>query len=148
MLPSSGGTLSEAAFDEAKRGFLEAARTVARFNHRGIVKEQYGSRAPFGAYTDVYALGATLYHLLTDVVPVESFDRVIGIPLVEPARKNAQVSKTVSDAVVKSMAINAHDRFQTIGAFLDEFEVSTGSRRSKRSRWKQVALSADDDTVS
>ena len=81
--------------------------------------EQYSSRARPGVYTDVYALGATLYHLLTGKVPVPAPDRVNRRPLQEPRLLNAQISHRVSGAVMRAMAIRASDRYQSAGDFLD-----------------------------
>lgn len=41
--------------------------------------EQYAQRAQRGPYTDVYALAATAYHLLTGEVPVAAPDRAAGV---------------------------------------------------------------------
>src|SRR5436190_3510518 len=48
--------------------------------------EQYGEHVRFGPFTDIYALGATFYHLLTGRMPPSATDRARGVELGEPAR--------------------------------------------------------------
>ena len=43
--------------------------------------EQYSSAAKFGPYTDLYALGATLFHALTGQMPPAATDLSLGTPL-------------------------------------------------------------------
>ena len=46
--------------------------------------EQYDSGSPQGAWTDIYAFGATLYHAVTGAIPVESTARVGALARREP----------------------------------------------------------------
>ena len=71
--------------------------------------EQYGSCTPVGVATDVYGLGATLYVLLTGRAPVPAPERRNGIALLAPVQLNAAVSERVSNAVLRSMEIDAPD---------------------------------------
>ena len=81
--------------------------------------EQYGQQARFGAYTDIYALAATLYHAVTGQVPPQATDRAAGVELKAPRELNPKLSKTFSDAIVWAMQVKASERPQNVGAFLD-----------------------------
>ena len=84
--------------------------------------EQYGQQARFGAYTDIYALAATLYHGVTGQVPPQATDRAAGVDLKAPKELNPKLSKTFSDALVWAMQVKASERPQNIEAFLDAIQ--------------------------
>src|ERR1039458_8707797 len=65
--------------------------------------EQYGARAKFGPFTDIYGLAATLYHLVTNFVPTSSTDRVNGVDLDPPIKHNPKISRSTNDAVLWAM---------------------------------------------
>lgn len=75
--------------------------------------EQYSNRAQRGTYTDVYAIGATLYFMVTGEKPLAATDRVHE-ELPAPHQVNAAVSESTSSAIMMAMAMKAADRFQGI----------------------------------
>jgi serine/threonine protein kinase/ABC-type Fe3+ transport system substrate-binding protein len=75
--------------------------------------EQYG-RGQSDARSDIYALGATLYHLLTNEIPVDSPTRRVHVQLfVLPRQINPRVSQETENIVLKAMADEPRDRYQT-----------------------------------
>jgi serine/threonine protein kinase len=79
--------------------------------------EQYDKRAKRGAYTDIYALAATLYFLLTGELPAPAPVRTM-IKLVEPKQLNSQISDRVNWAIIKGMEIKPEDRPQSMQEWL------------------------------
>ena len=84
--------------------------------------EQYGQQARFGSFSDVYALGATLYHCLTGKMPPPATDRVSGVDAPPPDQVNPAISPGVSRAVMHAMQIKATDRPQNMKEFIEELE--------------------------
>ena len=87
--------------------------------------EQYGRAIKFGAFTDIYALGSTLYHLLTGEAPVSAIERAAGVELKTVQQINPQISPHVSDAVAKAMVMNIDGRLQSVEEFLDLLYVDS-----------------------
>lgn len=78
--------------------------------------EQYGEGTD--TRSDIYALGATLYTLLTNEIPPQALDRALGQdPLKSIEVINPKVSQPVRDVIEKAMAVRAEDRFQSALAF-------------------------------
>lgn len=78
--------------------------------------EQYGSGRT-DARTDIYALSATLYHLITAQHPPESTQRLSAENLVSPVRINPQLSPALSNVVIQGMQINPGERYQNAQEF-------------------------------
>ncbi|MCA1992136.1 MAG: serine/threonine-protein kinase [Coleofasciculus sp. S288] len=80
--------------------------------------EQYDWRAKRGAYTDVYALAATLYSMLTGEIPAPSPVRAFGTPLQPPQQLNPKISDRVNQAILKGMEMKPEERPQSVAEWL------------------------------
>lgn len=78
--------------------------------------EQYGKGAT-DARTDIYALGATLYTILTGVEPPESIQRVTRDPLIPARQLNPNLSLRASSALTRALQMDPSQRFQSAADF-------------------------------
>lgn len=75
--------------------------------------EQYEMNGQ-GAWTDVYALCATLYYCLTGQTPPLSTQRLQNDSLIPPSEMGVAISSQLEKALLKGMAVKPQDRFQSV----------------------------------
>jgi serine/threonine protein kinase len=80
--------------------------------------EQYGQHARFGAFSDIYSLGATTYHLLTGQIPIQATDRAAGVELMAPVSLRHGISQDISNAVMWALEMRVENRPQTASEFV------------------------------
>ena len=85
-------------------------------------KEQYTRRGRQGPYTDVYSCAACLYAAITGYLPPESLDRLEKDELVPPSQMGIEIPLYLERAILKGLAVQPEDRFQTAGEFLEAIE--------------------------
>ena len=85
-------------------------------------KEQYIRRGRQGPYTDVYSCAACLYAAITGYLPPESLERLDHDTLTPPSEAGAEIPLYLERAILKGLAVQPEDRFQTAGEFLEALE--------------------------
>lgn len=77
-------------------------------------EEQYRTKGHQGPWTDVYALCATIYKMLTGITPPESLERFSSDELIPPSKLGIELSPQTENALLKGLAVFEKDRYQSI----------------------------------
>ncbi len=96
--------------------FAQGQQTIAAalaFTPGYAPPEQYQAIGSTDQRTDVYGLGATLYYLLTGYQPVEAPARISAQALPTPRERNPMLSERVNAMVLRAMALDPNERFQS-----------------------------------
>ncbi len=118
-------------------------RHTAMLTHGYAPPEQYSDLSRKGAYTDIYAIGATLYFVLTGKVPMDATARVLE-KMPEPKALSPDIPDEINRTILKAMQIKAENRHQSIGEFMDDLrnirpstliDETSDRKSSKKSRW-------------
>jgi len=105
-------------FGSAKRDMASQDQSFQITLKRGYSpEEQYRGSGQQGPWTDIYALGATVYRAITGKKPPDSLDRMQRDTLEAPSRLGVQIPKRCEKALMKALAVRSTDRFQTIEQF-------------------------------
>jgi serine/threonine protein kinase len=74
--------------------------------------EQYRTKSKQGPFTDIYGLGATLYKMVTGILPDEALDRQVKDTLKKPSELGIAVTDNQDRAIMKALALKPDIRFQ------------------------------------
>src|SRR6266849_6169180 len=105
--------------------------------------------------SDIYALGATLYHLLTGVKPPDALARAAALvhsksdPLTLANEVHRAVGSEIARILCRAMALSAEDRYADAGEFRDALrQVGRGDAPVRSAKPESsIAQSARDRTV-
>ncbi|HSW36191.1 MAG TPA: FHA domain-containing protein [Candidatus Limnocylindrales bacterium] len=105
-------------FGAARQALGEKGKKLSVILKPGYApEEQYRSKGIQGPWTDIYAVGATMYQAITDRMPPDSLDRLEYDPILRPTELGAAIRAEQELVLMKSLAVKAEARFQTVALF-------------------------------
>lgn len=101
-------------------------------------EEQYRSQGVRGPWTDVYAVGAVMYRMITGVTPQESVERALVDELKEPSRLGIKIPENVENALMNSLNVYQQDRTPSAQDFLKELHSPAVKRIRGKKRGNET----------
>lgn len=92
---------------------------TSMLTHGYAPTEQYTANSRKGSYTDIYAIGATMYFVLTGHVPLEAAARLTE-QMVAPKELAPDIPDEANRTILKAMQLKAENRHQTVQEFMDD----------------------------
>lgn len=82
--------------------------------------EQYHSNGVQGSWTDVYAVAATFYRMITGIVPEDAMERLVKDTLPVPSKLGVKIGPNTESAIMNALNVRGEERTQTAEEFEKE----------------------------
>ena len=149
----TNGTVKLIDFGAAKQVIGDVQQVYSVVVKQGFAPaEQYKSNGKQGVWTDIYAVGASMYYAVTGTVPTDAMNRVENPDIVFDSSLN--LSPMFKEIINKCLQSKIEDRYQSaielLGALgeLNVQEVAIGGRDYIQTVYNGVSSSLHGDAVS
>lgn len=129
LMVQEDGTIKVIDFGAARK-YLDNEKTMTVLVKRGYAPlEQYMHKGKQGPWTDVYALCATLYEMITGVRPDPSISRAKKDELFLPSSYGAEISPEEEAALTRGLELDYRKRFPDMKALAAGFSAAAEAKR-------------------
>jgi eukaryotic-like serine/threonine-protein kinase len=106
-----------------------------------------------GPFTDIYALGSTLYTLLTGIIPIDAFRRLKKLstnepdPLVPLNQLAPDVPESVGEIIHRAISMSSDDRFSTVEQFWEALQHASNASLVEQQITASAATAPNEERV-
>lgn len=93
--------------------------------------EQYSAKGNQGKWTDIYALAATFYKLVTGDTLPDALSRINNDTVQRLDKINPQIKPYIGKTIEKALALNYRDRYQSVDKFMHDLRCQPVSMVQK-----------------
>ena len=99
----------------------ETKSLTVLLKHGYAPAEQYQTKGRQGPYTDIYAVCATMYRMMSGKVPEEAIDRMVEDHVVPLEQwRGLNISYQVSRSIKKGLSVKPQDRYLTVEDLIED----------------------------
>lgn len=148
IIKTTEGKIVLIDFGAAKQTTLNMSKSASIVLTQGYAPiEQYNPKLSQGTWTDVYAVAATMYYMLTGVTPDYANSRLLSDTMVPVSELHPGVPEKLDDIIKNALAIMPEDRTQTAEELLEQIWTLRSAQNTTR-RSKQKTPTDKANTVS
>lgn len=126
-------------FGSAKYATTANSQSLAIILKQGYApEEQYRSRGQRGAWTDVYAVAAVMYRMLTGKVPIESADRTLEDTLEDVSALVPDMPNAMGNALMNALNVYQDERTASAAEFYKELNSPDTKRRKVKHKKRET----------
>ena len=145
LMVEEDGRIKMLDFGSAREYFLEQdrERTLTSLVKNGYAPpEQYEKRGNQGPWTDIYALCATMYEMMTGCMPPNSMERKLEDGLYAPSAYDVEITPEQEELFLKKgLALEVQDRYRSVREMMEDFFPEEQEKKEKRKNRKKAVLS-------
>lgn len=137
-------------FGAARYATVQHSKSLSVILKEGYApEEQYRSKGEQGSWSDVYAVAATMYKMLTGVTPEDAMERAENDRLKPVSKYGVKLSKVVNTAMMNALNVFPEDRTKTAAEFMTELEADDVKRKERTRKkidigkwplWSKIAI--------
>ncbi len=123
----------------ASRSFEDYEKTMTILVKKGYTPpEQYQKEKYQGPWTDVYAICATLYEMITGVKPDSCVDRMKKDTLYLPSSYGAEITPEEEQVLIRGLELDYKKRIQNMGELLATEQSDAGRKQERDQQEEQI----------
>lgn len=120
-------------FGSARQSIRERSQSLTAIVTPGFAPwEQYHKKGKQGPWTDVYACAATLYFMISGIVPPDGTDRLVDDDIVALADLAPGLNKCFADVIMQGLTVNPEERQQKAAEFFPPIKDIISSNAALR----------------
>lgn len=138
MISNDGKQVYLIDFGTAREAAAEGERSLSVYKKSGYTPiEQQSTTGNQGAWTDVYAMCATIYRCISNHAVPEATERLLGEELIKPSALGVSIDSKVEQALLHGLAVKPDERTRNMEQLIGELTDASAEKSQELQQPKE-----------